>query len=114
MLVKENNLPEVGQDIEAMICWMSEKPLQVNGKYLIRHTSKECKCLVKEVRYKMNINTLHKIEEEKVFEKNDIGRIMLRTALPLFYDSYRKNRTTGSFILVEEGTNITVGAGMII
>jgi sulfate adenylyltransferase subunit 1 len=68
----------------------------------------------KEVRYKMNINTLHKIEEEKVFEKNDIGRIMLRTALPLFYDSYRKNRTTGSFILVEEGTNITVGAGMII
>jgi len=114
MLVKENNLPEVGQEIEAMICWMSEKPLQVNGKYLIRHTSKECKCLVKEVRYKMNINTLHKIEEEKVFEKNDIGRIMLRTALPLFYDSYRKNRTTGSFILVEEGTNITVGAGMII
>ena len=115
MLVKLNNVPHQEQDINAMICWMDDKrPLQIRGKYILRHTSREVKCIVKEVVYKMDINTLHKMEDQKSIELNDIGRIRLRTTAPLFYDTYRRNRQTGSFVLIDEGTNVTVGAGMII
>jgi len=115
MLVKKNNPPKSGQDIEAMICWFSEnKKLQQRGKYILRHTTKEVKAVVRDVRYKVNINTLHKIEDDLTFELNDIGRISLRTSSPLFYDAYRNNRNTGSFVLIEEGTNETVAAGMIV
>ncbi len=113
-IVKTNNPPNNGQDLEAMVCWFSEKPLQPRGKYLIRHTTREAKAAIKEVRYKVNINTLHKVEDDLSFNMNDIGRITLRTSTPLIYDSYSKNRITGSFILVDEGTNETVAAGMII
>lgn len=114
MIVKPNNQPKVGQDIEAMICWFSEKKtLQARGKYILRHTTKEVKALVKEVRYKVDINTLHKIEDDLEFSLNDIGRIALRTSAPLFYDSYSRNRLTGSFVLIDEFTNETVAAGMI-
>jgi sulfate adenylyltransferase subunit 1 len=114
MLAKPNNIPEIGQDIELMICWFSEKKLQPRGKYLIKHTSRDARCLVKEVRYKVNINTLHKVEDDIDIEFNDIARIQIRTTQPLFYDSYSKNRNTGSIILIDEFTHNTVAAGMII
>ncbi|MEZ5300257.1 MAG: sulfate adenylyltransferase subunit CysN [Verrucomicrobiales bacterium] len=114
MICKANNPPQKGQDLEAMICWFSERPLRARGKYYLRHTTKEVKALVKEVRYKVNINTLHKIDDDLEFRLNDIGRIVLRTSGPLFYDAYRRNRATGSFILIDEQTNETVAAGMIL
>ncbi len=115
MIVRENNQPDVSQDIEIMLCWFDEKnSLQERGKYAIRHTTQEVRCVVKEVRYKMDINTLHRNEEDNTLNVNDIGRVVLRTTAPLFTDSYRKNRITGSVILIDESTNRTVGAGMII
>jgi len=114
MIVKPNNQPNATQDVEVMISWLHEKPLQANGKYILKHTSKECRCIVKDIRYKMNINTLHRIEDDKNIGLNDIGRILLRTTSPLFCDSYNKNRTTGSLILIDEFSNETVGACMII
>ncbi|MFL5730538.1 MAG: sulfate adenylyltransferase subunit CysN [Cytophagaceae bacterium] len=114
MIVKPNNQPKVGQDIELMICWLNDKKLQPGGKYTIRHTTKEARCVVKDIRYKVNINTLHRIEDDNTIGLNDIGRILIRTTSPLFYDSYSKNRSTGSIILIDEFTNETVGAGMII
>ena len=114
MIVRENNVPEVGQDIEVMVCWFNEKPLRQRGKYTILHTTQDARCIVKEIRYKLNINTLHRDQEDLNIGMNDIARVVLRTTKPLFYDSYRKNRITGSIIFVDEGTNETVGAGMII
>jgi len=114
MIVRENNKPEVSQDIEAMICWMEDSPLQERGKYALKHTSKDARCLVKEIKYKVDINTLHRNEEDKVIARNDIARVTLRTTAPLFIDNYRRNRNTGSLILIDEATNSTVGAGMII
>lgn len=114
MLVKENNPPKQGQDIEAMICWFSNTNLNPRGKFLIRHTTKETKAIVSEVRYKVDIETLRKVEETSSFSLNEIGRVKLRTASPLFYDCYNKNRNTGSFILIDPGTNETVAAGMIL
>jgi len=114
MLVKVNNLPTVSQDIEAMICWFSQTPMAEKGKYLLRHTTRETQAVVKGVRYLVDINTLHKVDGAQSFAMNDIGRITLRTAVPLIHDSYRRNRITGSFILVHPGTNETVAAGMIL
>jgi sulfate adenylyltransferase subunit 1 len=114
MIVRVNNQPTVSQDIDVMICWMHEKPIQLNGKYAIRHTTRDARCLVKEIQYKMDINTLHRLEGDKQIGMNDIGRIKLRTTIPLFFDSYKRNRHTGSLILIDENTNETVGAGMII
>ena len=112
-IVKANNPPEVSQDIEAMICWFSEKPMPGRARFHLRHTTREVKALVKETKYKVNINTLHKIEDDLEFRMNDIGRISLRLSGPIFYDAYAKNRITGSFVLIDEGTNETVAAGMI-
>ena len=114
MIVKANNPPEVGQDIEAMVCWFSDKPLNGRGRFILRHTTKETKAIIKDVKYKVDINTLHKIEDDLEFRRNDIGRVSLRTAAPLVYDSYKVNRTSGSFILVDPFTNETMGAAMII
>ena len=114
MLVRENNKPTIEQDIDVMICWMNEKKMIPKGKYTIRHTSQTARCIIKEVKYKMDINTLHRMEDEKEIGLNDIGRITIRTTKPLFFDSYRRNRNTGSIILVDEATNETVAAGMII
>jgi len=113
MIVRENNVPDIDQDIEAMICWFSDKPMQARGKYILRHTSHEVKAIIKDVNYKVNINTLRKIEDDQEFHLNDIGRISLRTSAPLIYDRYKRNRTTGSFILIDAMTNETVAAGMI-
>ena len=114
MLVRENNKPTINQDIDVMICWMNEKKMIPKGKYTIRHTSQTARCIIKEVKYKMDINTLHRMEDKKEIGLNDIGRITIRTTKPLFFDSYRRNRNTGSIILVDEATNETVAAGMII
>jgi sulfate adenylyltransferase subunit 1 len=113
-LVKSNNPPQVDQDIEAMICWFSAKPMPPKAKLVIRHTTQETKAIIQEVKYHVDINTLHKIEGVDSFQMNDIGRISLRTAVPLIHDSYRRNRSTGSFILIDPGTNETVAAGMIV
>ena len=114
MLVREGNTPRQGQDIEAMICWMGEKPLQLNGKYALKHTTKDVRAVVKEVKYKLDINSQHRITDNPSIGTNDVGRIKLRTTAPLCYDAYTKNRDTGSFILIDEATNVTVGACMII
>lgn len=114
MLVRENNQPQISQDIEVMMTWLSTTPLVAGKKYVVRHTSKEVKCIVKEMRYKVDINTLHREEDINELGLNDIGRVKMRTTAPLFFDSYRNNRGTGSLILVDEYTNETVGAGMII
>jgi len=114
MLVKDNNPPHQGQDIDAMICWFSNSNLNPRAKVLIKQTTKEAKAIVSEVRYKVDINTLRKNEDVSSFSLNEIGRVKIRTASPLCYDSYNKNRHTGSFILIDPGTNETVAAGMII
>jgi sulfate adenylyltransferase subunit 1 len=114
MIVKVNNRPQVEQDVDMMVCWLGERPLQVGGKYTVRHTTKDARCIIKDVRYKMNINTLQKMDGDTAIGLNDIGRISIRTTSPLFFDSYRKNRSTGSLIIIDEATNNTVGAGMIV
>src|SRR6202041_1352667 len=100
MLGRENNLPDQSQDIEAMVCWMSEKPLQLNGKYALKHTAKDVRAVIKEIKYELDINSLHRITENPSIGMNDIGRISLRTTAPLCCDEYTKNRDTGSFILI--------------
>ena len=114
MIVRENNQPSNTQDLEVMLCWFNERPLQPRGKYTLMHTTKEVRCMIKEVRYRLDINSLHRDEENKAVAMNDICRVLLRTTAPLFIDPYRKNRITGSIILVDEGTNETVAAGMVI
>jgi sulfate adenylyltransferase subunit 1 len=114
MIVRENNQPTVSQDIEVMVCWMSERPLQLRGKYALKHTTNDARCIVKDIKYKLDINTLHRLEEEKNIGMNDIARVSLRTTKPLFFDAYQKNRVSGSLIIIDEGTNETVGAGMIV
>jgi sulfate adenylyltransferase subunit 1 len=114
MITLTNREPQVGQDIELMVCWLSDKPMVLNGKYILRHTTNDVKCLIKECVYKVDINTLEKHGSDKGIGLNEIGRIKIRTTKPLFYDSYKLNRQTGSLILIDEGTNNTVGAGMII
>ena len=114
MIVRENNQPTTEQDVDLMVCWMNERKMMLRGKYTIRHTSQTARCIIKDVKYKMDINTLHRNEEDKEIGLNDIGRISIRTTKPLFFDSYRRNRNTGSVILVDEATNETVAAGMMI
>lgn len=114
MIVRSNNQPEPKQDLDVMLCWLNNKGPQPRGKYTIRHTTCDAKAMVKEIRYKLDINTLHRNETDKSITANDICRAQLRTTRPLLVDTYRKNRTTGSIILVDEGTNETVAAGMII
>jgi len=115
MIVRPNNKPDIGQDIEVMLCWFDHnKSLQENGKYALKHTSQDVRCVVKEIRYKLDINTLHRELEDMTINMNDMARVVLRTTKPLFTDAYRKNRITGSIILIDEGTNSTVAAGMVI
>ncbi len=114
MIVKTDDQPASTQDVEVMICWLNEKKLQVNGKYALKHSTKDVRCVVKDVQYKVNINTLEQLEDDKTVGLNDIARLTLRTTAPIVIDKYKQNRTTGSLILVDEATNVTVGAGMIV
>jgi sulfate adenylyltransferase subunit 1 len=113
MLVRPHNIPFISHNLDCMVCWMNTKPLTPGTRYIIRHTTRETKGIVKELHYKIDINTLHRIRKVSQLELNEIGRVALRTAQPLFYDSYQHNRATGSIILIDETTNETVGAGMI-
>ena len=114
MLVRENNQPTITQYIDLMVCWLNERPMQLRGKYAIKHTSNDVRCIVKEIKYKVDINTLHRLEDDKEIKMNDIGRVSIRTTKPLFVDDYKRNRNTGSLIIIDEATNETVGAGMIL
>ncbi len=114
MIVRENNMPIVGQDLDVLVTWMSSTSLQSRKKVIVKHTTNECMAMVKELKYEVDINTLHRIEDIDRLEMNAIGRITLRTSKPLFYDPYKKNRQTGSIIIIDTQTNETIGAGMII
>lgn len=114
MIVKSGNEPRVEQEVELMICWLNDKKMTPKGKYLLKHTTNEAKCVVREIAYKMDINTLTKIEGDLDINKNDIAKITLKSAKPLFIDSYKKNRTSGCLILIDEFSNETVAAGMIL
>jgi sulfate adenylyltransferase subunit 1 len=113
MMVSPNNQPELKQDIDVMLCWFNERPLQPGGKYALKHTTRDARCMVKEVTYKMDINTLHKAGDKHI-GMNDIGRVKLRTTVPLAVDTYKRNRITGSLILIDEGTNETVAACLVV
>lgn len=114
MIVRSDDQPLPTQDIEVMVCWLNEKKLQINGKYALKHTSRDVRCVIKDVQYKVNVNTLEMLENEKEVGLNDIAKLTIRTTAPLMIDKYKQNRTTGSVILIDEATNVTVGAGMIV
>ncbi len=115
MICRPNNRPVVTQDLEVMVCWMSEAATLTQGsKLAIKHTTRWARALVKEFRYRLDINTLHRDTDATSLSLNEIGRVRLRTTQPLLTDEYHRNRSTGSFILVDETTNVTVGAGMVI
>lgn len=114
LIIKDNGLPRSSQDIEMMICWFDEKPMMLGGKYSIKHTSNDLRCVIREVNYKIDVNTLEHNNEDKRVGLNDIAKITIKTTKKLFFDSYRKNRKTGSVVFIDEATNNTVAAGMII
>jgi bifunctional enzyme CysN/CysC len=114
LVCRPHNKPAVAQDIEAMLCWMDEtRPMSVGGKYAIKHTTRAARAVVRELYYRLDVNTLHRDESANALGLNEIGRVRLRTTVPLLADEYRRNRTTGGFIVIDETTNRTVGAGMI-
>jgi bifunctional enzyme CysN/CysC len=115
MICRPHNAPAVAQDVEAMVCWMDESaPLRPGAKYTIKHTTRTARTVVRGLQYRLDVNTLHRDEDADGLRLNEIGRVTLRTTVPLLADEYRRNRTTGGFILIDEGTNRTVAAGMII
>jgi len=114
MIVSPLAKPASGQEIEAMVCWFSEKPLSPGGRYILMHTTRQARCIVREIQYRVDIQTLEEIREDAPLKMNEIARIKVHSAAPLFYDPYGKNRVTGSFILMDEATNATVGACMIV
>src|SRR5262249_40995469 len=114
MICRPHNAPTATKELDAMVCWFSEKPLQERNKYVIKHTTRSAKALVRELNYRLEVTSLPRDETTTSLSMNDMGRASLRITEPLFVDEYRRNRTTGSFILVDEGTNETVGAGMVL
>jgi sulfate adenylyltransferase subunit 1 len=114
MIVRRNNLPEQAQNFDAMICWLSSQPAQVGGKYSLMHTSNSTKAIVQSVVYTIDMETLERSTEKLNLTMNAIGRIRIKTAKPLMIDAYRDNRHTGNFILIDDATNETVAAGMIV
>jgi bifunctional enzyme CysN/CysC len=113
MISRPNNQPTATQDIDAMICWMDSSPMALDGMYVIKHTTRTTRALVKQIQYELDVNTLHRSQSPGRLPLNSIGRVVLRTTQPLLVDPYRRNRQTGSFILIDEATNHTVGAGFI-
>ncbi len=114
MIVDANNVPNISQEFEAMLCWMNERAMMPRGKYTIKHTTNETRCMIRDVKFKVNVDTLDEVAEDKQVGLNDIACVSFKAAKPLFFDSYKKNRLTGSFILIDEATNETVAAGMIL
>jgi bifunctional enzyme CysN/CysC len=115
MICRPRNQPTVTQDVDAMVCWLSDRAqLKPGQKLTLKHTTRTTKAVIRSIEYRLDINTLHRADAEDALSLNEIGRITLRTQAPLFVDEYRRNRTTGSFILIDDATNVTVGAGMIV
>jgi bifunctional enzyme CysN/CysC len=113
MICRVNNAPTVTQDIDAMICWLADAPMRPGQKFAIKHTTRTARAMVKELHYRLDINSLHRDLGAAELGLNDIGRVRLRTTQPLLCDEYRRNRSTGGFVLIDEATNRTVGAGMV-
>jgi sulfate adenylyltransferase subunit 1 len=113
MIVRSNNKPQASQDIDVMLCWLHNEPAKPRAKYTVKHTTNDQKAMIKEIIYKININNLERITDDKDLTMNDIAKVKIRTTKPLMIDSYRDNRTTGSLILIDDATNETVAAGMI-
>jgi sulfate adenylyltransferase large subunit len=113
MIVDAEEAPTVAREFEAMICWMSEEPMRTGGRYAVKHTTRSTRTIVDKLEYKVDVNTLERDHEVDELRLNEIGRVHLRTSTPLVVDPYSRNRATGSFILIDESTNDTVGAGMI-
>lgn len=115
MICRTHNRPHVGQDLDAMVCWLTEDSTLAPGrKYAIKHTTRWARALVSELQYRIDINTLHRDEGAASLALNEIGRVRIRTTASLFFDEYRRNRATGAFVLVDETSNATVGGGMIL
>ncbi len=114
MIVPADQKPKIGQEVDLMVCWLSEKPMMLGGKYTIRHTTSELRGIIRALKYKVNINNLEENRDDQSVGLNEIARITLKTSKPIFYDSYKENHITGSIIIIDEATNNTVGAGMII
>jgi bifunctional enzyme CysN/CysC len=113
MIVEAEDQPVAAREFEAMVCWMADEEMRPGGKYAIKHTTRWARALVREIAYRIDVNTLHRIEGVDTLSLNEIGRVQLRVTQPLFVDTYLENRQTGSFILVDERTNKTVAAGVI-
>jgi len=115
MICRPNNQPSVSQDLQAMVCWMSESiELVPRMKLALKHTTRSSRVMASEIQYRIDVNTLHRDEKPESLKLNEIGRVSLRSTQPLFFDEYRRNRNTGSFILMDEATNVTVAAGIIV
>ncbi|MGO8673524.1 MAG: sulfate adenylyltransferase subunit 1 [Capsulimonadaceae bacterium] len=114
MIVKDGEGPDISQDIELMVCWLHERRLQVRGKYAVKHTTRDVRCVVKSIHYKLNVDNMERLYDDTNVYMNDIARISIRTTAPLMFDKYARNRVTGSLVLIDEATNETVGAGMIV
>jgi bifunctional enzyme CysN/CysC len=114
VICRPHNQPTVGQALEVMLCWMSHSPLRVRGKYALKHTTRTGRALINDLRYRVDVNTLHRDQAATTLELNDIGRVALRSTIPLAFDEYHRNRQTGSLVLIDEATNETVAAGMIL
>lgn len=113
VLVRSENRPEGKQDLDVMLCWLNAAPPRPRAKYVVKHTTAEARAMITEIHYKMDINTLHRLEEDQDIKMNDIARVKIRSTKPLYSDGYTTNRVTGSLILIDETTNETVAAGMI-
>jgi sulfate adenylyltransferase subunit 1 (EFTu-like GTPase family) len=114
MICRPHNQPLVSQDVEAMVCWMSDsRPLAARDRLVVKHTSRTVKAIVRELHYRLDVNTLHRDESAQRLGLNEVGRVSLRLTQPLFFDPYNRNRETGGLILIDESTNATVGAVMI-
>ncbi len=114
LLCRPNNMPTVTQDVDAMVCWFNEQPMREGAVYAVKHTTRSARTRVQHLHYRLDVNSLHRDEEHRVLAMNDVGRVTLRCTAPLFVDEYRRNRTTGSFILIDEATAETVGGGMVL
>jgi bifunctional enzyme CysN/CysC len=114
MICRPQNQPRATQDIDAMVCWLTDEPLRVRGMYAVKHTTRSVRAQVRDVEYRIDVNSLHRDETAETLSLNEIGRIKLRMTKPLFVDEYRRNRTTGSFLVIDEATGATVGAGMVL
>jgi bifunctional enzyme CysN/CysC len=114
LIARPHNHPIVSRELDATVCWMSETPLQAGGRYFVKHTTKTVRAVADELLHRIDVDTLHRDTQATTLELNEIGRVRLRTSAPLAYDAYRRNRSTGGFIIIDEATNETLGAGMLL